>query len=82
MDRFNAHAILSRVIAVILAVLLIGIILQLIGAILNPVLPDQMMHDVTSGFDMLYGIVSPAMAPIMAIVILLALCWIIVGKRR
>lgn len=82
MPNFNPHAILSRVIAVILICIVVGLVGNLVVAILKPVLPKQVTQDMGSGFDMLYGFISPAMTPIMAILILLALCWIFLGRRR
>jgi hypothetical protein len=69
------------VLTVIATLLLVGIVLRLIVAVLAPVLPAQFTHDLTSGWNMLYGMVSPAMAPIMAVLILGALCWVIIGRR-
>jgi len=73
--------ILGRVLTVIATLLLVGIILRLIVAILAPVLPAQFARDLNSGWQMLYGIVSPAMTPIMAVLILGAICWVIIGRR-
>ena len=80
--RHNLGSILGRVVAVIGMLLLVGIVLRLIVAILAPVLPAQFAHDLTGGWDMLYSIVSPAMAPIMAVGILGAIVWVIIGRRR
>ena len=80
--RHNLGSILGRVVAVIGILLLVGIVLRLIVAILAPVLPAQLSHDLVAGWDMLYGIVSPAMAPIMAVGILGAIVWVIIGRRR
>lgn len=74
--------ILGRVVAVIAVLLLIGIVLRLIAAILQPMLPAALMRDLAAGWDMLYGIVSPAMGPIMAIGILCAAVWVVIGMRR
>jgi hypothetical protein len=79
--RKGLNAALVRVVAVIAGLLLIGIILRLLLAILQPVLPDLLLHDVMASWNLLYSIVSPAMPPILAVGILCALCWIIVGKR-
>lgn len=79
--RYGLGPILGRVVAVIAALLVVGIVLQLFVAILSPVLPAQFRRDLGFGWDLLYSMVSPAMAPIMAIVILCALCWIFIGRR-
>lgn len=67
--------------AVIGGLLLIGIVMRLIVAILSPVLPVWFMDSLTGGWSTLFGIVSPAMAPIMALAILIAIVWVVVGKR-
>ncbi len=50
-------------------------------AMLSPVLPPGFMAVLVAGWNMLYGIVSPAMASIMAVLILGAICWVIIGRR-
>lgn len=80
--RFGLGPILSRIISVIVILLVVGIVLQLVVAILSPVLPVQFRHDLGSGWDLVYGMVSPVMAPIMAFAIICALCWIFTGGRR
>lgn len=79
--RRGINSILGRVVIVIAVLLLVGLVLRLVVGILQPVLPSRLLHDLGSGFDMLYGMVSPAMAAIMAVVILVALVWVITGRR-
>lgn len=74
--------ILSRTIAVIASLLLVGLVLRLIVGVLSPVLPAQFNHDLAGGWNLLYGMVEPAMAPIAAVAILLALVWVVTGLRR
>ena len=78
----HLKAIFGRIVAVVAVLLLVGIVLRLIVAILQPVLPAKFSHDLAAGFDFLYGIVSPAMAAIMAVVILGAIVWVILGRHR
>jgi len=78
----NVGSILSRVVGVVAGLLLAGIVLRLIAAILSPVLPDAFMRDLGAGWNMLYGIVSPVMAPLMAVLILLALSWVVLTRGR
>lgn len=79
--RHSVSSILGRIVAVVGGLLLIGLVLRLIVAVLQPVLPERFAHDLNNGFNMLYGIVSPAMAAIMAVGILVALVWVITGRR-
>ena len=80
--RSGFGPVLGRMVAVVAGLLLVGIVLRLIVAVLQPVLPAQFAHDLASGWGMLYGIVSPAIAPIAAVGILLAVVWVISALRR
>jgi hypothetical protein len=71
-----------RVAVVIGGLLLFGIVLRLLGAILQPVLPGSLLRDLNAGWQLLYGIVSPAMPAIAAVGILAAKCWAVLGWRR
>jgi hypothetical protein len=79
--RHTPSAILGRVVTVVAVLVLVGLIIRIVGAILSAVLPDALVLDLNSGFNMLYGFVSPGMAAIMAGVILVALVWVITGRR-
>jgi hypothetical protein len=74
--------ILGRALAVLGVLLLVGMVLRLVVAVLQPVLPLFLMAGLADGWATLLGIVAPAVGPIMALVILAAVCWVIVGKRR
>jgi hypothetical protein len=80
--RPNIGTIFGRVVAVVSGLLLAGIVLRLIVAILQPVLPARLSHDLAAGFDFLYAIVSPAIPAIGAVGILAALVWVIASRRR
>jgi hypothetical protein len=36
----------------------------------------------SAGWNLLYGLLGPAVGPIMAVVILAALIWVVLGRRR
>jgi hypothetical protein len=80
--RPNLGTIFGRVAAVIGGLLLVGIVLRLIVSILAVVLPPELSHSLVAGWNMLYGIVSPAIAPIVAVGILAAIVWVFVGRMR
>jgi hypothetical protein len=80
--RSGVGSILGRVVAVIAGLLLVGLAIKLILAILSPVLPVAFMQVVTGGWNMLFGMVGPALPAIMAAIILGALCWVFIGRRR
>lgn len=79
--RMTIGQVIGRVLAVIGGLLLVGIVMRLIVAILSPVLPAWFMDSLAGGWSTLFGILSPAMAPIMALAILIAIVWVVVGKR-
>ncbi|HKR82506.1 MAG TPA: hypothetical protein VJR27_05945 [Candidatus Saccharimonadales bacterium] len=80
--RGGLGLILGRIAGAIGGLLFIGIILRLLVAILQPVLPGGLMQAVSSGWDMLFRIVSPALPAIFAVIILGAVVWVIIGRRR
>lgn len=77
----SARTLLGRVLLVIAGLLAIGIVLRLLVAVLSPVLPASLMRDLGSGWEMLHGLVSPAMPAIMAVLILAALAFVVMGRR-
>lgn len=79
--RQNLGLYIGRVLAVLGGLVLIGIVLRLIVAVLAPVLPEWLMDSLSGGWSTLFGILSPALAPIFALAILVAGVWIIAGKR-
>lgn len=74
--------IMGRVAAIIGGLLGVGIVLRLIVAILQPVLPSGLMQSINAGWGMLYAIVAPALPPIIAVGILGAVWWAIASRHR
>jgi hypothetical protein len=74
--------VLGRVLAVLGGLVLAGIVLRLVVAVLQPILPAFLMGGLGAGFTTLMNIVSPALGPIAAILILAIMCWIFVGQRK
>lgn len=72
----------GRILTVLGIIVLTGIVLRLLVAILQPVLPASLMNGLAAGWATLAAIISPAIGPIMRIAILAAICWVIVGRRR
>jgi len=70
------------VIIIIATLLIAGIVLRLLMAVLTPVLPAKFSEGIAAGWGMLLDMVSPAMGPIMALGILVAVVWIVTGVRR
>ncbi|HEX3783104.1 MAG TPA: hypothetical protein VHX38_25840 [Pseudonocardiaceae bacterium] len=75
-------SIVGRIVAVIAGLLVLGIALKLIMGILSPILPVGLMQIVSGGWNALFGIVGPALPATTAVLILGALCWAFIGKRR
>jgi len=80
--RSGFGALAGRVAAIIGGLLGVGIVLRLIVAILQPVLPSGLMQSINAGWGMLYSIVSPALPPIIAVGILGAIWWVIASRHR
>jgi hypothetical protein len=80
--RTDFGALVGRVLAVIGGLLVIGIVLRLLVAVLQPVLPPDLMQGLNAGWTMLLAIINPALGPIMAVLILAAICFVILGRRR
>lgn len=72
----------ARVIAIVGGLLLLGLALRLLGGILKPVLPGTLMQALGDGWNMLYGMVSPAVAAIAAVAILAGICWVALAWLR
>jgi succinate dehydrogenase/fumarate reductase cytochrome b subunit len=72
----------ARAAIIVGSLLLFGIVLRLLVAVLSPVLPGGFMRDLKAGWQMLYGMVAPAIPPIMAVLILGAVCWVVMGWWR
>jgi hypothetical protein len=79
--RSGLGPVVGRVVTVIATLLIAGLVLRLITAVLAPVLPASAMQALTAGWRLLFGLVSPAMAAIVAVAMLGVLCWVLIGKR-
>ena len=75
-------SILGRVAAIVGALLCVGILLRLVVAILQPVLPELLWRDLAAGWELLYSVISPAVPPVIAVGVLCAIGWVILGNRR
>lgn len=71
----------GRLVAIVAGLVVAGLFLKLLAAILQPVLPPILWQTVSGGFDLLLSLLSPALIPIAAAVILGVLVWAI-GRRR
>lgn len=82
MGRGSFGPLLSRVLMVVGATLVAGLVLRLIAAMLSPVLPPLLVRDFGKGWDLLYRMVEPAMPAVMAVGIVCVLWWVITGRRQ
>ncbi|MEU4517367.1 hypothetical protein AB0F52_01460 [Amycolatopsis sp. NPDC024027] len=74
--------IIWRCLGILAGLLLVGIVMRLTELVLRPVLPPVLMNALDQGWSMLISILSPALGPIAAVLILAGLCWAIASKRR
>ena len=80
--RSERLMLLGRVLTILGGLLLVGIVVRLAMAILQPVLPAGLLGALGAGWSTLMAIVSPAIGPIMAVLILAAGCWVAMGRRQ
>lgn len=73
---------LGRVVGIVAGLLVVGLVLKLIGLMLQPVLPAAMYQVLAAGWNLLYALAGPALNPIAAVAILAAIIWVVVGRRR
>ena len=76
------HGPIARLVMVIAGLLVLGIVLKLLMTILEPILPATLLGDLEAGWQILRGIVAPAMPAVFAAAILGALCWAVMGWWR
>jgi hypothetical protein len=74
--------VLVRIAGIVGGLLVAGLLLRLIVAMLSPILPRQLSQGLVAGWDLLYGMVLPAAAPIFAVLIVALIIWAIVGRLR
>ncbi|WP_284742815.1 hypothetical protein [Amycolatopsis sp. RTGN1] len=74
--------IIGRCLGVLAGLLLLGIVMRLTELVLRPVLPPWLMNALDQGWSTLISILSPALGPIAAILILAGLGWVIASRRR
>ena len=74
--------ILGRIVVVVAGLLVLGLFLRLIAGVLSPILPSPLWQAITTGWNMLFGMVDPALPAIGAVVILGGIIWVFLGRRR
>lgn len=80
--RHSLGSILGRVAAVIGGLLFIGLTARLVLAILAGVLPGQFSQALVAGWNLVYQAISSGVPALIAVVILCAIAWILVGNHR
>ncbi|RSM62974.1 hypothetical protein DMH03_13085 [Amycolatopsis sp. WAC 01376] len=78
----GSGSLLGRIIGIVAGLLVLGLFLRLIAGILSPILPAPLWQAISSGWDMLYGTIGPALPAIGAAVILGGIVWVIIGRRK
>lgn len=80
--KHGTGPVIGRLVAIVAGLVVAGLFLKLLAALLQPVLPPSMWQAVSGGFALLLSLLSPALIPIAAAIILGVLVWIFVGRRR
>ena len=73
---------ITRLLAILGILVLLGLFLKLMTLLLTPVLPAGLLRILSDGWNMLFDLVGAAWAPIGALAILGAVVFVIVGRRR
>ena len=71
----------SRIRLVLAAVVSVVIGLKLCAAFLTPILGASLMHSVTAGASMLWNMVTPGLTALIALLLLVGLWWLVLGRR-
>ena len=79
--RNGIGPILGRIFGVVASLLLLGIMLRLVTALLAPVLPAQ-LTDADEAGSCCSACLGGTWAPIAAVLIVCALCWVVLGRRH
>ena len=79
--RPGLGAVLSRIVAIIAGLVVLGVVLKLLAAVLQPVLPGWLFDSLNAGWGLLLGVIGPALAPLAAIGIVGALVWVFMSRR-
>lgn len=82
LTRNGIGPIVGRIFGIVAGLLVAGLVLKLIAVMLAGVLPVQLYQALSAGWNLLYGLLGPAIAPITALVIIAALIWVVLGRRR
>jgi hypothetical protein len=80
--RHNFGPILGRVAAVIAILLAFGLAWKFVAAILAPVLPGPVANALSAGWGLFYSVVQPAVPAAIAVGVLCAIGWVVIGSRR
>lgn len=80
--RNGIGAAVGRVLGVVAGLLVFGLGLKLLAALLSPVLPPELLHILSGGWDLLFSLVGGAWPAIGAIFILAVLGLVVLGRRR
>jgi hypothetical protein len=62
--------------------LALGIAFRLVAAILAPVLPGPIANALSAGWSLFYSVVQPAVPAAVAVGVLCAVGWVVIGSRR
>lgn len=75
-------SIIGRCLGILAGLVLVGVVMRLTELVLRPVLPPWLMNALDQGWDTLMRILSPALGPTAAILILAGLCWVVASRRK
>lgn len=71
-----------RVMVVLAVVVLLAVVARLVHMMLVTILPEPVMAMIAAGAELLYGLVAPALSVFIALLLLGAVYWVVLGGRR
>jgi hypothetical protein len=82
MARFHLWPLLMRLLALLAGCCLVAVLFRLIGAILSSVMPPPLLAVLVDGWNEFWTVISPAVAPLAAIGIVIAIVWLVHTGRK
>ncbi len=82
MPRSPFYHLLIKTMALLGLLCLVAVLFRLTGAMLSEVMPPPLLKALTDGWNELWQIISPAVAPFVAIGIVCAIAWLVLNGRK
>jgi hypothetical protein len=78
--RPHLGTILGRAVVILAGIVLFGLTLKLLAEVFKGILPSGLLQILSAGWDTLFGLLQPALGPLVALLILGACIWLFVRR--